>query len=47
VNTLLHAIVYGFICISFLNKLLNVLVQIAHKMGLKKVCWEQEGYQAA
>jgi hypothetical protein len=34
VSTLLHATVY----ILFLHNLLNVLVQIANKMGFKKKC---------
>jgi hypothetical protein len=34
-STLLHAIVFVFICI--LHNLLNVLVQIANKVGLKKI----------
>jgi hypothetical protein len=34
VSTLLHATVY-----MFLHNLLNVLVQIANKMGLQKKCF--------
>jgi hypothetical protein len=37
VSTLLHAIVY-----LFLHNLLNVLVQIANKIGLQKKCMLKE-----